>query len=643
MKIHAIVLIILLVACAQPSEEIQSNNPDQINTPEAPETLTPSHAPTNDLQVFIDQAVVINENFEDQEYYSISDWKNEWDLETFNNGNSVICNSITNAWGLITFGDYDYENYVVQADIYFMEASVNPGFEIYIRYGVNGDGYRATLINNQWAGLNWYGPYIDFGGKEFSIRENEQHTFRVEALDTTIKYFIDEKLITEYDDSHGLQGKAGIGTNPGTKICVDNIKLWFIDENGPIARENLEGFSDPDDPLSKYEGDCVFCFVNNANEKMPIKTSTGWTYQSDDQREVIILDETFTVNINDEVVFEDKIIIVRPNSRRNIQIFGNLIIRDSLVLWDQNQHKQSRLQIMDGGRLEIYSSYAFGMNNFWVMWEYEDGATVLLDNFIGDPWTTIRGSVNYSAVNYSTVRLTLLFFTANSNVLIENAHHVHLEIFPPPGSHTIKLPRLKQWADWEISNIWDQTLFQINNSYVFNIDVSIENDTHVTVIDTPEGFKFGWVIHKDSPGWVECEIRNLGDPNNDGGVFYEDHTWDLLCNNSSLTVINSRLKRAWPTVWGNVNLRVYNSNLIDPTNYGGAKYEIYNSSIDHVFSYGQGLIYIENCSIKWDAEIKDPGSIIYYYNENQGETAFSVYEIDGGKMIFLENPGVPWK
>jgi hypothetical protein len=223
---------------------------------------------------------------------------------------------------------------------------------------------------------------------------------------------------------------------------------------------------------------------------------------------------------------------------------------------------------------------------------------------------------------------------------------VWLELYPPPGNYQFTFPPKHQWADWTIPDVWPGTEISITHSYIFERDISIENGVHVTISDTPSGFSLGWSIHKDTPGFVTCELKNLGDPGKDQGMFYEDTTWDLPCTDSSLTVKNSLLQRAWPVVNGYVHLKVEHSNLADPRNYGApATYEIYDSVIDLIAAYNGGRVYLENTKITGSIEVNGSGSCVYAYGVSPVNPTkpISVMKENGGRYVELTTPGPPWK
>lgn len=402
------------------------------------------------------------------------------------------------------------------------------------------------------------------------------------------------------------------------------------------------------DDRAQYEGECVFCWVDGSESAMPVweNSTGGWTVQPDDARQQVVLDETFHVRAGESKSFFNKVIWIRPSQRGDLEIRGRLILRDCPLLWDQTEHQQARLRIKAGGTLQVTNTYSFSTNSYWVNWEFESGSTIRLNRFVGDPWTSIWGAVDYEAVNFSTVKMTLQNTTSGSAVRIRDAHHLWFEIFPPLNrSVDIAFAPKRQWSNWSIDSMWPDTLVDIEDSYIYQRDISIGPGNHVTVRDTEDGFSLGWIVYKNSPGFVDCELADLGDPNSDAGVFYSYKRWSLPCIDSSLTLVNSRLERAWPTTWGYMHLVVRASNLADPRVWEGpATYKIYDSTIDHAAAYNGGRMYLENCQIRYDIEVKDRSSIVYGCNLSDGEggTSFRVIEVDGGRFITLESAAPPW-
>ncbi|MBU1049418.1 hypothetical protein KKG90_05260 [Candidatus Bipolaricaulota bacterium] len=415
---------------------------------------------------------------------------------------------------------------------------------------------------------------------------------------------------------------------------------------GTVAIVGVVAAAKPDRP--QYEGDCVFCWIDGSEADMPVWSSAtgGYTHQSRDERQQVVIDQTLSVRRGETRTFSNVIVWIRPTRRSDIEVSGKLVFENCLLLWEQSEHQQTRLRIKDGGTLRVTNSYSFSTNPYWVNWEFESGATVRLNRFVGDPWTSIWGAVDYESVDYSTVKMTFQNDTRGSNVQIRNAHHLWFEIFPPLyRSVDITLAPRQQWADWTIEDMWPNTVVQVVESYIYQRDISLSRGNHVTIRDTVDGLSIGWAIGRNVPGFVECEIVGLGTPGRDEGTYYANRTWNLPAIGSSLTLINSTLERAWPTTWGNVHLVVRDSNLVDPRVWGGpATYEIYDSTMDHAAAYAGGSMYLENCMVRYDLEIKGAGSTIHGYGLRSLDVRepFAVLELDGGQYLELDSAEVPW-
>jgi hypothetical protein len=395
---------------------------------------------------------------------------------------------------------------------------------------------------------------------------------------------------------------------------------------------------------SKYDLDIVghTGHLDYENPYHPVfnEETFGFKPNDLDPRETIIIDQNFTVPAGETVLFEDVIVYVIPKSRGDINVYGNLIIRNSLIIWMQSEVQQTRLRVSDGGVLDIKNSFCYSGNNYWFNWDYDDGSTIKFDNFNGHPWGSIHQSnVTYSAINFSTAYLTLGSGIRNVNVFISDSHDVYFEIGLSHGNHRLKLPDTSKWTDWIIDDLYPDSIIEVRDSYIFQRDIDLENDAHVTIYDTPDAFNIGWTISNWDSGHKNCELVGLGEPGNDEGIYYEFQVWELPCNNSSLTLQNSRLRAAWPIPAGYLDLVIRDSYLGDPKNWGAARVSIYDSELDAIFAVQGGLIYLENCMVNLIIDVSGPGSIIYVY---QVSGSYEVFERLEGRFIELDEPGPPW-
>jgi hypothetical protein len=408
------------------------------------------------------------------------------------------------------------------------------------------------------------------------------------------------------------------------------------------------------EPRSRYERTLgtQWLFIDGSDARMPVWDvgRQGYVPQAGDRREQIVVDENFLVPAGSQVLWEDKIVWIRPKSQNNINISGRLVIRNSLVLWDQSQQQETRFDVKGGGTLRIENSYAFSSNPYWVNWEYEEGSTIVLDHYQGNPWTSMHGKVSYSAANGTTVTMSIFADVRDAPVTITDAASLWFELLLPSGTYQLSVPASYTWGNVQFPGIWTGTTIEASNSYVFRNDVALNNDVHATIFDSPSGVGVGWTIHQDNAAapYANCELRDLGSPGDDAGVLYSDKTWTLPCNNSSLRLRNTRLLNAWPNIFGAVHLKVFSSNLVDVRNYGSGgsakpSYEIYNSSAQLFSATNGGLMYIENSTLTDDIQVNGQGSAIYSFGLRKKDgTQLHVSQENGGKYVVLPVAGPPW-
>jgi hypothetical protein len=306
--------------------------------------------------------------------------------------------------------------------------------------------------------------------------------------------------------------------------------------------------------------------------------------------------------------------------------------------------------VENGGHLKVSESVALSMNPFWINWEYNHGSRVTLNHYQGDPWTSAHGDVVYTATNASVAHITLFDDMRQSQINVTDSYHAWFEMFPAAGTYELELPKRQQWQSWNPPAMWGTSTFTVTNSYIYDRDISLSSGVRVTVNNATDGLSIGWAMFKFGPGFVECEVRDFGNPDIDAGVMVADQTWDLSCVNSSLRVRNTLVRRFWPAVFGNVRLKVFNSNIVDPSVYGPSTMEIYNSTVDHlrVLSGGVpqgGLAYLENVRVRYDIQVNGAGQIVYGYNVTSRNTSspFNIFQENGGQYITRTTPGAPWR
>jgi hypothetical protein len=219
--------IALLSACDSGTSTPESPGPPGASTP----TIDlPQSTDTPDVQAQIEAATLLSIDFEDGYPPELYDWN--WHVVTDADGNSVFCNDVSDDWNAFLFGLDTWDNYVVSLRMKFLSASDGQAVETYIRVNRSGEGYRASVWNNEWASVGYYPTPLRNNGSSVSVHRNKWFQIELRFVGENLEYFLDGESVVEISDDKRSYGLAGVGVTPNTEICVDDILVWGLDENG---------------------------------------------------------------------------------------------------------------------------------------------------------------------------------------------------------------------------------------------------------------------------------------------------------------------------------------------------------------------------------------------------------------------------
>jgi len=329
-----------------------------------------------------------------------------------------------------------------------------------------------------------------------------------------------------------------------------------------------------------------------------------------------------------------------------------LEIRNSLIVWEQKFNQQVKLEVGQGGELSVVNSYGFASGPGWWNWEFLKGSTVNLDRAHIDVWTTASEQVDYLSQNYSVTRLTLFSEISNSRIIIRDSVQTDIEIFTPKRSKIdISVPSSGNEVNWNIDNFYPRTTIDVINSKIGRIDLTLTNNTDLTLRNYTDG-QIGLVIDPGQGRRRRCSIDGFGDPGSMSGIRVSKRTWNIDCNNSSVTFINSNVVAFWFAMWGNMDLEVANSRLIDPTNAGcGARLTVRNSTMDLLRTRsdcGQnntGKSFVANSRIFQGVDASGNGANVWLFDTEIGGGSYGqtgLVQIDGGKIEVINSDIPPW-
>ena len=168
-----------------------------------------------------------------------------WSVIKDNADNQMYCNDEPGVDPGFIFGAYEWDDYAIEIRVKGIELNDDPIVSIYSRF----ERYKwlmyygdLNLVTGR-AGLSYNDPYIFMGGKDSPIPTDGWYTLRLEVFGPNARYFVNDVLIASGEDNHRLAGKAGILANPYLKVCIDDIKVWGLDDNGEVKTITNDGTS----------------------------------------------------------------------------------------------------------------------------------------------------------------------------------------------------------------------------------------------------------------------------------------------------------------------------------------------------------------------------------------------------------------
>ena len=228
--------IFLLVACAPTETTAIVAEPTRPPIPTAT-AVPPTYTP--DPQRLIAAATLFSTDFENGYPSDVYDWSAKWQVQVENDGNSVFCNQISDEWSSFLFGLDEWENYAISLRVKFLSANQDQSAETYFRINPAVEGYRANIWNNEWASVGFYPPPSELRGSPVETHRYEWNQVELRFVGKDLRYSLNDELVIDVSDDKRASGRAGFGAAPNTEVCVDDIVVWGLDENGSPV-ESLE-------------------------------------------------------------------------------------------------------------------------------------------------------------------------------------------------------------------------------------------------------------------------------------------------------------------------------------------------------------------------------------------------------------------
>ncbi len=238
-------IIMILSGCApavKPPSPAHTFTPTFPANPPAP-TLTPTLAPSptgsNTLASLEPASILFQQDFDKGDYFGISLYQPYWQMAG-ENGDQYLCSVPGDYYAGLSFGLSSWMNYAVE--LRFMEVDHQAGLAstagIYFRYDPSTNTGDAALldVDGHFTDLLLNQPSEDVSHTSYDTVQNTWYTLRVEIAGQQARFYIDGRLVGSGRDASFRFGAANFSVSPHEKICVNDIRVWALDENGEVAR-----------------------------------------------------------------------------------------------------------------------------------------------------------------------------------------------------------------------------------------------------------------------------------------------------------------------------------------------------------------------------------------------------------------------
>lgn len=244
-----IVFFLLLSSC---SPKIPSDSESSVDSNSG---LSPSPiiTPTsNILPVDESLSFLIKEDFEKGKMPGEVVDYGEWKIEIDKNENRLLCNYDVDNSSNIYFGYSWWENYSVEVLVEPISMKDEAWMALGVRFLIDSDSaYVGTLgFGNLYFDFLKQQPYHHFKDGYVQASPTNWYKLRLEVFGHQIKYFINDQLVGEVEDSQFNKGTLFIRTSPHLQICLDNIRVWMLTDSGEFGqapesiKPNLEVITD---------------------------------------------------------------------------------------------------------------------------------------------------------------------------------------------------------------------------------------------------------------------------------------------------------------------------------------------------------------------------------------------------------------
>jgi hypothetical protein len=205
----------------------------QVRGTSTPRPTSTPRLPTNTPTTIPQEAILFEEDFEDNQSDVIQLYGN-WEIIEDENGNHVYtADQSLNTWASAIFGQSNWQNYAIEADVRIIET--NPQTYVFmirlLRTIIEGGEYSYAIgFHSNIAVGAYYLPQWTFlrGFEGFQLSEETWYKIRVEVVDRQLRFFVDNVLMMGLDNLNLDSGGLGLSIGNQASVQFDNIRVWSI-------------------------------------------------------------------------------------------------------------------------------------------------------------------------------------------------------------------------------------------------------------------------------------------------------------------------------------------------------------------------------------------------------------------------------
>lgn len=192
-----------------------------------PGTLQPD--PSGEPGVGSDR--VFWENFDKGYASGLSFTSEEWQVTEYDNGFVLEVSGTRDGNTTVTFGSNDFSDGAIEFNLLFVNFD---GFILSFRSTLDQETYTLYLapdggeiqLGYGSAANNWELEIFENGVRSFNFTENVWYTVKLEAVDTQITLWIDDKKLLTTQDSRLKKGGMEFAVQYEGTVLLDNIAVY---------------------------------------------------------------------------------------------------------------------------------------------------------------------------------------------------------------------------------------------------------------------------------------------------------------------------------------------------------------------------------------------------------------------------------